>query len=238
MLAVIGGTGFYSLGKKLEERDVMTPYGPATLQLVSLVDEKLVFLPRYGRKHLIPPHRVNYRANIAALEKAGVTGVITTYAAGILSKYKPGDLVLLDDFMGLWNPTTFFDDFSAGAKHVDFSAPFSKEMKAGLREVAAVGKTKLKSGGIIATTRGPRFETKTEAGALKKLGANLVNMSAAYELALLGESEIDCAAIAVATNYATGMSKKPPSHEETLRVMRGAYGSLMALIGGFAEEVV
>jgi 5'-methylthioadenosine phosphorylase len=238
MLGVIGGSGFYSLGKRLGENDVLTPYGTAKLQMVSLGGEKMIFIPRHGVKHTIPPHRINYRANIAAMKKAGVTGVISVYASGVISKYKPGDLVLVDDFIGLWTPATFYDDFGAGIKHKDFTEPCDREMGKRLMEVAAVGRVKLKTGGIIACTPGPRFETKAEIRLLKKAGANLVNMTAGYEMALLGEAEIDYAAVAVGTNYAAGISKKPLSAEETLEAMRTAYGKLMALVGNFAQEIV
>lgn len=238
MLGVIGGSGFYSLGKKLAERSVLTPYGTAKLQIVSLLGEKMVFIPRHGVKHTLPPHKINYRANIAAMKKLGVTGVIATYACGVISGYKPGDMILADDFIGLWTPATFYDDFTAGIKHTDVTTPCSAQMRQKLQEIAGVSRIALKRGGIIACTMGPRFETKAEIRLLKNAGANLVNMTAGYELALLGEAEIDCAAIAVATNYATGISKKPLSAEETLETMRSAYGKLVTLIGNFAEETV
>ncbi len=238
MIGVIGGSGFYSLGKKLAENDILTPYGTARLQMVSLLGEKMVFIPRHGVKHTLPPHKINYRANIAAMKKAGVTGVIAVYASGVISQYKPGDLVLVDDFIGLWSPATFYDDFSAGIKHKDFTEPCDREMRGKLREIADVSKIALKTGGIIACTPGPRFETKAEIRLLRKAGANLVNMTAGYEMALLGEVEMDFAAVAVGTNYAAGISKKPLSTEETLARMHTAYGKLMALIGNFAQEIV
>ncbi|MBU0531901.1 MTAP family purine nucleoside phosphorylase [Candidatus Micrarchaeota archaeon] len=238
MLAVIGGTGFYSLGKEIESRDIVTPYGVATLHMVSIAGTNIVFIPRHGKGHTVAPHKVNYRANIAALEKIGVTGVLSFYASGIISKYKPGDLILIDDFIGLWTPATFYDDFSAGMKHVDFTKPFSDEMKKILQEVAAVNKLKLKKAGIMAATRGPRFETRAEIKFLKKTGANLVNMTAGYEMALLGESEIDFAAIAVASNYAAGISKKPLTAEETLEVMAKSNGKLLTLVQGFVKEII
>jgi len=238
MLGIIGGSGFYSLGKKLAETDVLTPYGTAKLQMVKLLGEKMVFIPRHGEKHTLPPHSINYRANIAALKKAGVTGVIAVYASGVISKYKPGDLVLIDDFIGLWSPATFYDDFGAGIKHTDFTKPYSGEMNEKLQEIAGVNRIALKTGGIVACTRGPRFETRSEVKMLGKMGANLVNMTVGYETALLGEAEIDCAAIAVGTNYAAGISKKPLSAEETLEAMRRAYGKLVTLVGDFAEEIV
>lgn len=238
MLGIIGGTGFYALGKKLGESDVLTPYGTARLQKVALLDEEMVFIPRHGERHTIPPHRINYRANVAALKKAGVTGVIAVYSAGAISRFRPGDIVLVDDFIGFWQPETFYDDFSGGIKHTDFSEPCDIEMRKRLRAVASAGKVKLATGGIIGCTPGPRYETKSEVKALRRMGANLVNMTAAREMALLGEAEIDFAAVAVATNWAAGVGKKPVDAADVLGRMRGAYGQLVALMGNFAEEIV
>lgn len=238
MIAVIAGTGFYSLGRKIKDINVTTPYGKAGFSKVSFLGEELFFLQRHGKSHTIPPHKINYRANIAALEKIGVTGVLAFYSAGIISKYKPGDLILVDDFIGFWTPATFYDDFTGGIKHVDFTKPFNIDMKDILGEVSSVNRLKLKKGGIMAATPGPRFETKSEVKLLKKLGANLVNMTCGYEMSLLGESEIDFAAVAVGSNYAAGVSKKPLSAEENLNVMRSAKGNLNALLEGFLKEVV
>ena len=237
MFAIIGGTGFYKLGKKVDELDVLTHYGTARVSVVSFAGQKIVFIPRHGEKHELPPHKINYRANIASLKKLNVNGVISIYSAGIISKYKPGDFIMLDDFIGLWAPATFHDNFFGGIRHTDFSAPFSEKMRKKIYEVAAVEKLGLKKGGIIATTPGPRFETKTEVKALKKMGANLVNMTAAYEMTLLGEAEIDFAAIAVASNYAAGISKKPLSAEQTLETMAKAKTKIENLVSGVLREI-
>jgi 5'-methylthioadenosine phosphorylase len=238
MLAVLAGTGFYSLGRAVREVKVKTEHGTAAIQRVSLAGEELLFLPRHGKAHTIPPHRINYRANIAALGELGVSGAICVYACGIISKYRPGDIVLAEDFMALWTPATFHDDFSGGMKHADFTMPFSTEMDEKIVEVASANSIPLKKGGIIAATSGPRFETKAEIRALKNMGANLVNMTAGNELALLGEAEIDHAAIAVGTNYAAGIGGGKLRAQDSVETMRGAYADLIALISGFVQETV
>lgn len=236
MLGLIAGTGIYSIGKRMRRKTVRTDYGIAELFEASMAGEKVVFLPRHGKGHTIPPHKVNYKANISALAKLGVTGVVSVYSAGILSKYKPGDIVLAEDFIGLWSPATFFDDFSEGMRHTDFSDPFSKEMQRMLLEVASVNKIRLRSGGIIATTPGPRFETRAEVMFLKRTGANLVNMTSAYEMSLLREAEIDFASLVAASNYAAGISGRPLSHEEVLSSMAESSGRIMALFSEFVKE--
>lgn len=209
MLAIIGGSGFYHLGKEIDRIPVVTPYGNTEVVHARLHGkEEILFIPRHGASHSIPPHRVNYRANIYALKKLDASAVFAAYASGVISKYKPGELILLDDFIGFDAPATFFDDFSSGIKHIDFTEPFDSALQDNVLEIAAALRIKIKKGGIIATTRGPRFETRAEIKALRQMGANLVNMTSAYEISLLREMEIPFAAIAVATNYACGVSKR------------------------------
>jgi 5'-methylthioadenosine phosphorylase len=238
MLAIIAGTGIYKLGREIGRKKVSTPYGNAEVSQISLAGKKVLFIPRHGRGHTMPPHMVNYRANIHALKKLGVSGVVSIYSGGILAKYKPGDIVLADDFIGLWAPATFFDDFSDGMKHVDFTEPFSSKMQKMLLRAAAGNKIKVKKGGIIATTSGPRFETKAEVRMLRNAGANLVNMTSAYEMTLLGEAEIDFASLVVGSNYAAGISKKPLSHDEVLAAMSDATGKVGTLLSELVKTSV
>ena len=236
MLGLIAGTGIYSFGSAMEKKTIETRYGNVELFESSVAGQKIIFVPRHGREHTIPPHEINYRANVSALSKLGVDAVVSVYSAGILSGYKPGDIVLAEDFIGLFAPATFFDDFSGGMRHTDFSNPFSAKMQEKLLEVASVNGIRLEKGGVIATTRGPRFETKAEVRFLKGTGANLVNMTSAYEMSLLGEAEIDFASLIVASNYAAGISSEPLKHEDVLSAMAEATGKVGTLISEFVKE--
>ncbi len=236
MLGIIGGSGLYSIGNA-KTFNVKTPYGIVAVRKARMFDKDIVFIQRHGEGHTIPPHKVNYRANVYVLKKLGVTAVLGIYASGIISKYKPGDLIVVDDFLGFWTPSTFFDDFKEGIKHVDFSQPYDRELKKLLLGVAKANKIKLRKGGIIATTRGPRFETKAEIKALRGMGANLVNMTHAYEAALLGELEIPYVAVAAGTNYACGISNKKLSAEEVIKNMQEMKGRIVLLINGLIKEV-
>ncbi len=238
MLGVIAGTGIYSFGTEMKKKIVKSAYGNAGVFEATVAGKKIIFVPRHGKGHTIPPHKINYKANVSALSKLGVKKVVSLYSAGILSDYSPGDIVLAEDFIGLWTPTTFFDNFSEGMRHVDFSTPFSTKMQKMLLEVASVNKIKLKEGGVIVTTPGPRFETKAEINFLKKTGANLVNMTSAYEMSLLGEADIDFASLVVASNYGAGISKKPLDHEEVLASMSEATGKVGTLLSGFVKASV
>lgn len=237
MLAIIGGSGFLDLGSIIKKQKVKTPYGIATVERVKILDQELYFIPRHGKKHQIPPHKINYKANIAALKKLGARAVFATYSSGIISKYKLGDLILLKDFIGLDTPITFYDDFTPGIKHMDFSNPFDPDLSNAVLEVASSEKIRMMKGGIIATTRGPRFETKAEVAALRRMGANLVNMTSAYEATLINEAEIPFAAVAIGTNYACGITKKPVSSEEVIERMEKAKGKIDGLLGGLLEMV-
>jgi len=237
MLGIIGGSGFYKLGKKVEEIDVITPYGPVLVNKVKVLRKNVYFIPRHGKNHFVPPHKVNYKANVYALKKLGIKAAFSTYSSGILSKYKPGDLILLDDFIGLYTPITFFDDFSSGIKHHDFTEAFDKEMKNAVLESAFATKVKLKKGGVIVTTPGSRFETKAEVKFLKKTGANLVNMTSAYEITLMKEAEIPFAAIAIGTNFGCGIKKKPLSYEEVIEVMAKSNKKIIGIVSKLVEHV-
>lgn len=238
MLAIIAGTGLYKLGKRICDHKVETRHGKAEISEISLAGKRALFLPRHGRSHTIPPHMVNYHANIMALRELGATGVITLHAAGIISGYRPGDLILIDDFIGLFSPATFFDDFTEGMRHKDFTEPFSKELRDLITEVAKANRIKLREGGVIATTRGPRFETKAEVRFLGMCGANLLSMTSGYEMSLLGETEIDFASIAIGSNYAAGISDRPLDEEEVLAESAKAGGDLAALISGTLKEIL
>ncbi len=238
MLAIIGGSGFYYLGKEVDKIPVITPYGNVEVIKAKLYSkDEVLFIPRHGEDHSIPPHKVNYRANIYALQKLGASAAFATYASGTITNYKPGDLVLLEDFLGFNTPITFFDDFSAGLKHFDFTEPFDKDLQNAVLEIANSLRIKIKKGGVVATTTGPRFETKAEIKALKKLGANLVNMTSAYEITLFHEMEIPFAAMAVATNYACGISKKRLSTEEVMEQMNNAKPKINLIINGLVDYV-
>ena len=237
MLGIIGGSGIYSLKRNAKNIAVRTPYGNAAVRKARIFDKDVVFIQRHGTGHSIPPHKVNYRANIYALKKLGVNSVLGIYACGIISKYKPGDIIVPDDFLGFWTPATFFDDFKGGIKHVDFSEPYDKDLKDLLFAVSRTTGVKVRKGGVIATTVGPRFETKAEIRALKTIGADLVSMTHGYEAALIGELELPYVSLAVGTNYACGVSKEKLSAEEVIEHMQKAKGRIVMLVNGMIKEI-
>ncbi|MBI4399936.1 MTAP family purine nucleoside phosphorylase [Candidatus Micrarchaeota archaeon] len=229
MLGIIAGTGFAKLLKG-EERTVPTPHGNALVKMISVNGKEIAFLPRHGLSHSIPPHKINYKANISALHLLGVNNIFATYACGVIDKYDPGDIIILDDVIALDKLITFFDDFSKGIKHTDMTEPYSKSLGAVIEKASKKVSIPVKKDGIITTTFGPRYETRSEIKALKFLGANLVNMTSAYEVVLARELGINFAGVAVGTNYACGISKNPLTHEEVEAMMKEKENELRTLL--------
>jgi len=235
MVGIIGGSGIYSLGK-MKTEIVETPYGKVKVCAGEIGGEEIVFIPRHGEEHGAPPHKVEYKANLWAMKEKKVEEIIAFYAAGIIERYKPGDMVLLEDFIGFFSPITYFDKFEGEIKHADMSEPYSWELAEDANNAAKRAGIVLKEGGIIATTTGPRFETKAEVMVLKNMGANLVNMTSAYEAILAGELGLSICGIAVGTNYAAGIGgKEKLTHKEVLECMEESNEKIKKIISAFGK---
>jgi 5'-methylthioadenosine phosphorylase len=224
-IAVIGGSGVYALDylTDVQTTVVSTPYGKSPeIVLGKLANRNVAFLPRHGKKHTAPPHLVNYRANLWALRELGVKRVLATTASGSLrSRMRPGDLVLLDQFVDFTKrrPMTFYEGGKGGVVHVDVTEPYCPELRRILRETARALKIKLHPRATYGCMEGPRFETAAEIQALRRLGCDLVGMTNVPECILARELELCYAAIAVVTNFAAGISKTKLTHEEVAELM-------------------
>lgn len=230
-LAVIGGTGFYDMAgiSLIGKRGVATEYGEANVSFYSSGVEEFAFLPRHGEGHAYPPHRVNYRANIMALKSIGVERIIAVCSVGSLKgEIMPGDLVLVDQFLDFTRsrPSTFFDD---RAVHVDVTEPYCPEMRAVMGGVPVEG-LRLHKKGTYVCAEGPRFETAAEIRMYAALGGDVVGMTGVPECVLARELGMCYACVAVATNYAAGISGKPLSHDEVVEEMRRIRVPLQAYV--------
>ncbi|MEM3031091.1 MAG: MTAP family purine nucleoside phosphorylase [Candidatus Micrarchaeia archaeon] len=228
-IGIIGGSGLYGL---VEGRPdvVETPHGMTTVVRGRLNDNDVVFIPRHGLHHEHPPHKVNYKANIFELHRLGCQSVFSVCAAGVISRFKPGDLILARDFIAFHILETFFDSFREGMRHTDFTEPYSGELNRILVKAAKLERTPLKDGGVIFNTLGPRYETRAEIMAMARMGANLVNMTNAHEAVLAHELGLRFAGIAIGTNWACGLAKKPLSHEEVLAMMKEKENAVKRLL--------
>jgi len=226
VLGVIGGSGFYRMHgaeKKLEE----TPYGWIAVSR----GKRMAFIPRHGERHSAPPHGVNHRANIYALARMGVKAIVGINACGIISRFEPGEVITIDDFIAFHlGPITFYESFEKGIVHADMGEPYSKRLNDMIAKAGKKAGVSVKGGGIVATTFGPRFETPAEIRALRGMGANLVSMTSAYEAILARELGVPYASIAIGTNYAAGISRRPLSHEEVIRGMKASEKKVMKIV--------
>jgi len=235
MLGIIGGSGFYKTVKG-EGVHIETPYGWVRMTFGKLAGKQVAFMARHGEGHAVPPHGINHRANIYAMREINAGNVVGINACGILSRFKPGELMTIDDFLAFHlGPVTFYDSFRYGAKHTDMSEPYSKELNGLIARAGRKAKTKVRGGGIVANSFGPRFETPAEIRAFKKMGTNLISMTSAYEAILAREIGVRYASLAIGTNYAAGLSRKPLSHEEVIGVMERSERKVMKVMEELAR---
>ncbi len=239
MLAIIGGSGLAELAQlEISHRQVVrTPYGEpsAALSFGRLAGRSLVFLARHGDRHSIPPHQVNYRANLWALSEARVLGVIAVAAVGsIRADLKPGDLVLPDQIIDYtWGrPSTFHEGPDAAVAHVDFTEPYDHALRGRLLAAAAATGTRLGDAAVYAATQGPRLESAAEINRLERDGADVVGMTGMPEAALARELRLPYAAINVVANYAAGRGESAAgiSLEAIHAVLAGSMRQVHALI--------
>ncbi len=222
-IAVIGGSGVYVLDLLNPQVTVVdTPYGKSPEVVVGeLGGRGLAFLPRHGKGHTVPPHLVNYRANLWALKELGVTRVLATTAAGSLNpRMRPGELVLLDQFIDFTKrrPVTFYEG-EGGVVHVDVTQPYCPELRGLLIKTAQGLKLRLHPRGTYGCTEGPRFETAAEIRMMHRLGCDLVGMTNVPECTLARELSMCYAAVSVVTNFAAGISKVKLTHAEVAELM-------------------
>jgi 5'-methylthioadenosine phosphorylase len=211
MLAIIGGSGLTQLAnlEATHRKAVRTPYGEPSgaITFGTLRGHKVMFLARHGYGHTIPPHEVNYRANIWALHEEGASGIVSVASVGgIREDLVPGTLVVPHQVIDYtWGRrATFFEGGDVPVTHVDFTEPFSARLRASLFDAArACGET-LVDGAVYACTQGPRLESAAEIERLARDGADLVGMTGMPEAALARELDFEYAAIAVVVNHAAG----------------------------------
>lgn len=236
-VAVIGGSGLTSLENlAIERRRVFrTPYGEPSGPMVfgRLAGAEVAFLPRHGSGHTIPPHKVNYRANIWALREAGIERVVAVAAVGgIAEALAPGDLVFPDQIIDYTygREHTFFDGENKQVTHVDFTDPYAPELRELLVDAARRAKIEVTTRGTYGATQGPRFETAGEIRRLERDGADLVGMTGMPEAGLAREIGLRYATIAVVVNRAAGKEERPISLEEIEQHLAGGMAKVRKLL--------
>lgn len=210
-LAIIGGTGLTSLqGLQITRKEVVhTPFGEPSGPLTHgvLAGKEVIFLARHGYGHTIPPHRINYRANIWALKQTGVGRVAAVAAVGgIRADLPPGRLVIPDQIIDYtWSrAATFYEEGLTQVTHVDFTAPYSAELRTLMIRSCREAGLDACEDGVYGVTQGPRLETAAEINRMERDGCTLVGMTGMPEAALARELSLEYAVCAVIANWAAG----------------------------------
>lgn len=211
-LAIIGGTGLTQIDQLTitGEQSLDTPYGAPSAPFVfgELDGKQLVFLARHGNPHRIPPHKINYRANIWGLKQLGVTEIIAVAAVGgITEAMGPAQIAIPDQIIdySYGREHTFFADDLEHVTHIDFSFPYTQNLRNRLIAAAQQINLSISTSGTYACTQGPRLETATEIKRLKNDGCDLVGMTGMPEAALAKELDLAYANISVVANWGAGI---------------------------------
>lgn len=244
-IGIIGGSGLDDpdIMKDPEELEITTVYGEpsSTLMAGNIKGKETVILARHGRKHQFSPTQVNNRANIKALEKAGITHIIATTACGSLrNEIDRGHLVILDQFIDFtrFRKNTFADSFENGAVHTDMAHPFDAQLRQALYSTGLDLGLTMHETGCVVTIEGPRFSTVAESKMFRNWGADVINMSTAPEAMLANEAGIPYAAVAMSTDYDCWKEdEKPVTWDEILAVFNKNADNVKQLLITVIENI-
>ena len=210
-LAVIGGTGVYALGElaDVESHPPSTPYGGPSgpVRLGTYAGKRVAFLARHGEGHSLPPHKINYRANLAALKALGATRVLAlNTVGGITERFGPRVLACPDQLIDYtWGRiSTLCEEPGSEVLHVDFGDPYSSGLRRQVIAAAAQAGVALVDGGCYGATQGPRLETRAEIARMRRDGCDLVGMTGMPEAGLARELGLEYACLAIVANWAAG----------------------------------
>ncbi len=235
-IGLIGGSGLYEIeGFEItREVAVSTPFGEpsAAYKIGELGGSEIAFLSRHGIPHSIPPHKVNYRANLWGLKSLGVERIISVSAVGgIAVEMNPGAIVILDQIIDMTfgaRLSTFYDQDKV--THVDFTYPYCNDMRGpAVKAARDIGLSARESGAYICVN-GPRLETAREIQFFSMIGADVVGMTAMPEAALARELEMCLLGISVVTNYAAGISGTKLTTTEVVETMKGSVEKIKSLL--------
>lgn len=222
---IIAGSGFYDIeGVEVKElRKLSTPYGePSDIyRICDISGREIAFLSRHGTPHHIPPHMINYRANMWGFRELGVERIFSVNAVGGIDPcLEPGDLVIADQIIDMTHgrASTFYDKNEV--VHIDFTMPFCHELRKTLIDAGKEAGTDTREAGTYICVDGPRLETKAEIRFFSMAGADIVGMTAMPEACLASELELCFACIAVVTNHAAGVSEKGLTTTEVTETMK------------------
>lgn len=244
MLGIIGGTGLAQLANlKIKHRQVArTPYGEPSgaLTIGDIRGQEVIFLARHGYGHTIPPHEVNYRANLWALKDHGVDRVVSVATVGgIHPGLIPGTLVIPDQIIDYTHGranTYFVGGDDRTVTHLDFTIPYCEAMRAALARAAEEAGISLRNGGVYAAVQGPRLETAAEINRLERDGADMVGMTGMPEAYLARELGLCYAAVGAVVNHAAG--RGPSTEGIRMGEIQAVLGEVMLQVRHLLEQLV
>ena len=233
MKAIIGGTGIDRDSRFYENAVAqVNRYG----EVIYSIKDDIVYLPRHRPGHRLPPHRINYRANIAELRSLGVTDVISIYAVGSITKLiAPTRFGLVQDFIdfAFGRENTFYDGDDESVRHVPMIDAFDRDLSAAFLATAAMEGYPIPANVVYVTTNGPRFETPAEIEAFRRIGGDVVGMTLGTEVALLREAGIRNASVAYSINWAAGLDAEGMAFMEGESIMK-----MVSLVIDLAEKTL
>lgn len=243
-IAVIGGSGFqqwaaFTLNETIE---VQTPYATEPVRLLdgTLNGHPLTFIPRHGAGHSLPPHRINYRANMWALKESGAHAVVAIATVGGISSHaSPGSLMIPDQILDYTygRAHTFFDGEDGDVAHADMTEPYCETLRQCLLRTAERVGIPLSGRGTYAATQGPRFETPAEIRRLAQDGADVVGMTGMPEAALARELQLPYATVALVANPAAGRAEGVISMEQIREVVNTARHRVEQLLAAVIPQI-
>ncbi|MDT8449304.1 MAG: S-methyl-5'-thioinosine phosphorylase [Wenzhouxiangellaceae bacterium] len=234
-LAIIGGTGALGLFPSERGIAVTTPFGAPSdrPRRVMVGNRQILFLARHGDPHRIPPHRVNYRANIRALKSLGAEAILALNAVGgTAPRLEAGTLVVPDQILDYtWGRAhTFSDGGSSLLRHIDFTQPYAGPLRAALLEASRAAGVEVVDGGCHGVVQGPRLETAAEVRKLTADGCDVVGMTGMPEAALAREAGLDYASLCLVANAAAGLEQGPITEDDIHDVLAAMLPRIRALI--------
>ncbi|MHB8324576.1 MAG: S-methyl-5'-thioadenosine phosphorylase [Candidatus Dormibacteria bacterium] len=237
MVGIFGGSGLYQLLDDARELTVDTPFGPPSdsVWVGDVGGRQVAFMPRHGRGHTIPPHRINFRANLYALQKVGVNRILGPCAVGSLQpELAPGDVVIADQFVDrTWGRADTFWDGPV-VNHVSPADPYCPELTRLAAEASRRQGATVHEGQTMVVIQGPRFSSRAESRWYRGQGWAIIGMTGYPEVVLARELGLCYASVAVVTDYDSGLEGsphvQPVSHEEVLRVFAANVDRLRALL--------
>jgi 5'-methylthioadenosine phosphorylase len=243
-IGVFGGSGFYTFLPDVEEIWVETPYGAPSdrIALATIAGKRVAFLPRHGKDHRLPPHMINYRANLYAMKQLGVTRIIAPTAAGSLQPHiKPGDFVISDQLVDrtYGRKDTFYD--GPITTHISLADPYCPDLRELAYTCAKEMSIPVHSQGTVVVIQGPRFSTRAESRWFSSLGWEVINMTQYPECILARELDMCYTNIALITDYDAGLEGspdiKPVTHAEVIQVFNQNVENIRALLMKVIEKM-